>query len=168
MEKTPISLTYHFGSHYNSLVNPKTHLKSILKTEPGEVEEAHLKNFCRLGTVDKVRIMSDIEATEGEQTRFAIMESRKQFDAENQDLIERTKKAKAESLKSHQEMETKQVEQAMLDSLKECRPIWLAQQWGFKLRDCHEAYMLFKASGVSDDVVAQRMIAYLLEERGQF
>jgi len=64
-------------------------------------------------------------------------------------------------------METKQVEKAMQDSLQECRPIYLAQQWGFKLRDCHEAYILFKAPGVSDDVVAQKMIAYLLEDRGQ-
>jgi len=165
--KTAITLTYHFNSHYNSLVNPKTHLKTIVTNMPGEVEEAHIKSFCRLGTVDKVKLMSDLEATEEEQTRFVILESRKQFDSDNQELLERIRKAKADSLKSHQEMESKQVEKAMLDSLQECRPIFLVHQQGFKLMDCHEAYTLFKAPGLSDDVVAQKMIAYLLEESGQ-
>jgi len=166
--KPSINLSYHFQSHYNSLINPKEHSTTILKSKPGELEEIHIRDFCRVGTVEKVRQMSDLEATEDEQTRFIIMESRKQFDAENVELLERIRKAKAESLKSQREMEDKQVERAMVDSLKECGPIFVAHnQWGFKLRDCHEAYTLFKAPGVPDDLIAQKMIAYLLEERGQ-
>eukprot|EP00456_Euglypha_rotunda_P070051 TRINITY_DN6193_c0_g1_i11.p1 TRINITY_DN6193_c0_g1~~TRINITY_DN6193_c0_g1_i11.p1 ORF type:complete len:154 (-),score=29.43 TRINITY_DN6193_c0_g1_i11:19-480(-) len=116
--KSPINLSYHFQSHYNSAINPKTHAKTILECKPGEIEDRHIRNFCRLGTIDKVKAMSDLEATEDEQLRTILQESRKQFDTDNAELLERIRKAKADSLKTQRDMESKQIGRAVQ---QECR-----------------------------------------------
>jgi len=56
----PMRLSYHYRSHYNSIVDPKTFNKSLLTARPGEIEDVQIKESKRRGG-KRVGISDDSE-----------------------------------------------------------------------------------------------------------
>jgi len=61
----PIRLSYHFNSHYNSLMCPATHAGQVLQSQPGQVEEERIAASKQRASV----MRSDPNAKDGELQR---------------------------------------------------------------------------------------------------
>lgn len=82
LHHAPIRLSYHFSSHYNSVVEPSTFTKPHLTSQPGSVEDEHIRKAVSLGRVEgeeDAQRESDREATDKEQLRVLLSQSREQF-----------------------------------------------------------------------------------------
>uniref|UniRef100_A0A6A7GCS2 ubiquitinyl hydrolase 1 n=1 Tax=Hirondellea gigas TaxID=1518452 RepID=A0A6A7GCS2_9CRUS len=82
--KPPIRLSYHFQSHYNSVIHPRNHHFVISNEQPGEIEDRCLKWSALRSrqALDQAISLSDVEATELEGMRIALTHSRGEFEGQ--------------------------------------------------------------------------------------
>lgn len=77
-----IRLSYHFRSHYNSVMDPAHFRSNFVRSAPGEAEDAYIRRARRLGRrndPNDVRQISDREATETDTLRSVLEQSRQEF-----------------------------------------------------------------------------------------
>lgn len=79
--QVPIRLSYHFQSHYNSIVDPLMHHLSTTTKAPGDIEDRTLQYsvWRSPGSLNAAMQLTDMEATELETMRMAIANSREEF-----------------------------------------------------------------------------------------
>jgi len=115
----PIRLSYHFQSHYNSVVEPSTFPSSHLNRKPGELEDEYIRKAYRMGRVDgeeDAQKESDREATDLEQLRAALAQSREEFHVGDFQDFE---SAVADSVKEMEKRWAETVEDAKAQSERE-------------------------------------------------
>eukprot|EP01083_Nonionella_stella_P200065 733075_1 len=81
-KKPPIRLSYHFQSHYNSIIHPERHASTVVTGEPGTVEEQSLR-WSALRSRQALQqsvALSDLENSELRQLVDVVSESRKLFE----------------------------------------------------------------------------------------
>lgn len=85
IKKHPILLSYHFRSHYNSLVHPELHRANLLTSAVGVVEDAVLKRDTRHQDTSIALALRDSDAamTEVQTVGRALELSRQAFDRDN-------------------------------------------------------------------------------------
>eukprot|EP00479_Gromia_sphaerica_P011728 TRINITY_DN5909_c0_g1_i1.p1 TRINITY_DN5909_c0_g1~~TRINITY_DN5909_c0_g1_i1.p1 ORF type:complete len:225 (-),score=27.23 TRINITY_DN5909_c0_g1_i1:60-734(-) len=120
--KLPIRLSYHFQSHYNSVINSETHYSSVVSTQPGEIEDEkiQLSELRTRQALDRSLRLSEFDATEIEITRNALEASRQEFENQNAEDLD---KAVYDSLqlyeKERHEKLNRDLKRAKEESLRE-------------------------------------------------
>lgn len=106
----PMRLSYHFQSHYNSIINPDTHERTCMTTHPGEVEDVQIEEAKRRGgRRGAVEVKS-----EDTQLQLALAASRNQFAMQGEIMSDYDRAINA-SLRS--QSANPEVNQALVNSL---------------------------------------------------
>jgi len=120
----PLRLSYHCNSHYNSIINPLLHRNNILdENKVGEVEDDKIRlSYLRSAHASEATMnISDIEATDLQYFKQALIESRKMFENDNNGKIGGTQNQRFDEAikKSLAQYEKESIDNAKQQSIKE-------------------------------------------------
>eukprot|EP01006_Ploeotia_vitrea_P033865 TRINITY_DN65648_c3_g1_i2.p1 TRINITY_DN65648_c3_g1~~TRINITY_DN65648_c3_g1_i2.p1 ORF type:complete len:491 (-),score=245.18 TRINITY_DN65648_c3_g1_i2:32-1504(-) len=180
-DRAPIRLSYHWNSHYNSLVNRAEHHKHVLNLTPGLYEDQSIRLYKAIGNTDEARAayleLSVDERAEVQQLRTHMERARRGFgnrdmnDVMEQLLQSQIDEAKRISQSQAANAEMSDIERALQQSLveKNIRGASSANSADDALaRALKLSEEEFKSSAMDEEsaLVQQAMQASLLESAG--
>jgi len=171
----PIRLSYHFQSHYNSVV-PPDHLQRVLTGRTGEFEESRLQSLRlqpgQTSDLIKAQRLSDAEATDMEQLRLALGLSQADFNSRNRSafdsivghsLKEFNDKYERDLLEAQRRSEMEAVEGDLLQQTIQMSEDELLK----KARDASMSDQGLAAIPNDDDALQQALAASIVDEEAQ-